>query len=179
MLRLTARAQILQAQGKYQNQPPRPFVLGSEFAGKIAQDSPIPEGCPFRPGDRVFGGGQGAYGEMVPAQWQSLVALPDNMSYDQGAGTLVHWNAAWDTDVDGAWGTGLYVTWPTSYEALVGRAELKPGEYKPCVELFETGTTLMCGIGEWVLVTASAGGVGIAAVQLAKGMAHVRPLEHP
>ena len=22
---------------------------------------------------------------------------------------------------------GLYVTWPTSYEALVGRAELKPG----------------------------------------------------
>ena len=32
---------------------------------------------------------------------------------------------------------------------MVGRAELKPGE--------------------WVLVTASAGGVGIAAVQLAKG----------
>ncbi|KAH9858599.1 alcohol dehydrogenase [Lenzites betulinus] len=121
---------ILQAQGKYQNQPPRPFVLGSEFAGKIAQDSPIPEGCPFRPGDRVFGGAQGAYGETVPAQWQNLVALPDNMSYDQGA--------------------GLYVTWPTSYEALVGRAELKPGE--------------------WVLVTASAGGVGIAAVQLAKAL---------
>ena len=23
--------------------------------------------------------------------------------------------------------TGLYVTWPTSYEALVGRAELKAG----------------------------------------------------
>jgi hypothetical protein len=22
---------------------------------------------------------------------------------------------------------GLYITWPTSYEALVGRAELKPG----------------------------------------------------
>ncbi|KAI0829943.1 alcohol dehydrogenase [Trametes gibbosa] len=121
---------ILQSQGKYQVQPPRPFVLGSEFAGKIAQDSPIPEGCPFRPGDRVFGGGQGAYGEKVAAAWQNLVALPDNMSYDQGA--------------------GLYVTWPTSYEALVGRAELKPGE--------------------WVLVTASAGGVGIAAVQLAKAL---------
>ena len=44
---------------------------------------------------------------------------------------------------------GLFLTWPTSYEALVGRAELKAGE--------------------WVLVTASAGGVGIAAVQLAKG----------
>jgi NADPH:quinone reductase len=45
---------------------------------------------------------------------------------------------------------GLFVTWPTSYEALVGRAELKPGE--------------------WVLVTAAAGGVGIAAVQLAKAL---------
>ncbi|KAI0644512.1 alcohol dehydrogenase [Trametes meyenii] len=121
---------ILQAQGKYQVQPPRPFVLGNEFAGKIASNSPIPDGCPFRPGDRVFGGGQGAYGEKVAVPWQSLVALPDNMTYDQGA--------------------GLYVTWPTSYEALVGRAGLKAGE--------------------WVLVTASAGGVGIAAVQLAKAL---------
>jgi len=44
----------------------------------------------------------------------------------------------------------LYITWPTSYEALVGRAELKAGE--------------------WLLVTAAAGGVGIAAVQIAKAL---------
>jgi NADPH:quinone reductase-like Zn-dependent oxidoreductase len=37
-------SQILQAQGKYQNQPPFPFVLGTELAGKIADNSPIPEG---------------------------------------------------------------------------------------------------------------------------------------
>lgn len=42
----------------------------------------------------------------------------------------------------------LPITWPTSYEALAGRAELKPGE--------------------WLLVTAAAGGVGIVAVQLGK-----------
>ncbi|KAL7281102.1 hypothetical protein ACG7TL_004409 [Trametes sanguinea] len=77
---------ILQSQGKYQVQPPRPFVLGNEFAGKISADSPIPDGCPFRPGDRVFGGGQGAYAEKVAVPWQNLVPLPDNMSYDQGAG---------------------------------------------------------------------------------------------
>ncbi|CDO77707.1 hypothetical protein BN946_scf184969.g58 [Trametes cinnabarina] len=76
---------ILQSQGKYQVQPPRPFVLGNEFAGKISADSPIPDGCPFRPGDRVFGGGQGAYAEKVAVAWQNLVPLPDNMSYDQGA----------------------------------------------------------------------------------------------
>jgi len=121
---------ILQAQGKYQNQPPFPFVLGSELAGRIASDSPIPAGCPFKPGDRVFGASQGAYAEKVAANWRLLQPLPLNMTYDQGA--------------------GLYVTWPTSYEALVGRAELKPGE--------------------WVLVTASAGGVGIAACQLAKAL---------
>lgn len=61
-------------------------MLGSELAGTIAADSPIPDGCPFRRGDRVFGAAQGAYGEKVAAAWQALVALPDNMTYDQGAG---------------------------------------------------------------------------------------------
>lgn len=67
-------------------------------------------------------------------------------------------------------GVGLYVTWPTSYEALVGRAELKPGA---CMLLYPASAwqaeTYSTTAGEWVLVTASAGGVGIAAVQLAKG----------
>ena len=59
------------------------------------------------------------------------------------------------------------MTWPTSYEALVGRAELKPG-------VSERLNPLDCltpiPVGEWVLVTAAAGGVGLAAVQLAKGI---------
>jgi NADPH2:quinone reductase len=126
---------ILQSLGKYQNQPPLPFILGSEFAGCISKSSPIPEGCPFKPGDRVFGAAQGAFGEVVKVKYQALIPLPDAMSYDMGA--------------------GLYVTWPTSYEALVGRAELKTGE--------------------WVLVTAAAGGVGIAAVQIAKGKQKCSP----
>jgi len=121
---------ILQAQGKYQNQPPFPFILGSEFAGIISTTSPIPSGCPFKPGDRVFGAGQGAYAERVATHWQQLHPVPKGMSFDEAA--------------------GLFVTWPTSYEALVGRAELKPGE--------------------WVLVHAGAGGVGLAAVQLAKAL---------
>ncbi len=79
--------QILQSQGKYQHQPPRPFVLGSELAGRISADSPIPDGCPFRPGDRVFGAAQGAFA--VAANWQALMSLPDNMTYDQGAGAYL------------------------------------------------------------------------------------------
>jgi NADPH2:quinone reductase len=121
---------ILQSQGKYQNQPPFPFVLGTELAGKIADNSPIPEGCPFKRGQRVFGSAQGSYADRVCANWVSLAPLPANMTFDQGA--------------------GIHITWPTAYEALAGRAELKAGE--------------------WVLVTAAAGGVGIAAVQLAKAL---------
>ena len=64
-------------------------MLGSELAGRIAEGSPIPEGCPFRPGDRVFGAAQGAFAERAAVDWQSLVPLPDNMSYDQGAGALL------------------------------------------------------------------------------------------
>lgn len=121
---------ILQSQGKYQNQPPFPFVLGSEYSGKVAANSPIPKGCPFKPGDRVFGYAQGSFAEKVAASWKHMVPLPENMTFDQGA--------------------GLHITWPTSYEALVGRAELKPNE--------------------WVLITAAAGGVGIVASQLAKAL---------
>ncbi|KAF8658325.1 hypothetical protein AX16_002093 [Volvariella volvacea WC 439] len=121
---------ILRAQGKHQYKPPLPFVLGTEFAGKIATNSPIPKGCPYKPGDRVFGAAQGAFAERIAVAWKDLLPLPKGLTYDQGA--------------------GLYVTWPTSYEALVGRGELKEGD--------------------WVLVTAAAGGVGIAAVQLAKAL---------
>lgn len=31
-------------------QPPLPFVLGAEFAGRISQNSPIPKGCHYKPG---------------------------------------------------------------------------------------------------------------------------------
>lgn len=121
---------ILQSQGKYQIKPPFPFALGAEFAGRVAMDSPIPEGCSLRPGDRVFGMGQGSLADKVVAKWRLVKVLPDNLTFDQGA--------------------GLFITWPTSYEALVGRAELKSGET--------------------VLVNAAAGGVGIAAVQIAKAI---------
>ncbi|CAE6430394.1 unnamed protein product [Rhizoctonia solani] len=121
---------ILQAQGKYQNQPPFPFVLGAEFAGTISASSPIPKDCPFKPGDRVFGSAQGSYAERVAAKWHSLHPIPNGFSFEQAA--------------------GLFVTWPTSYEALVGRAQLQSGE--------------------WCLVHAAAGGVGLAAVQIAKAL---------
>ncbi|KAF8893311.1 hypothetical protein BD779DRAFT_1505538 [Infundibulicybe gibba] len=108
---------ILQSQGKYQLKPPLPFVLGTEFAGRVAAGSPIPPGCTLKAGDRVFGAAQGTFAEQAVVDANRVLPLPDEVTYDQGA--------------------GLFITWPTSYEALVGRAQLQPGE--------------------WVLVTAAAG----------------------
>src|SRR5712672_3179833 len=74
--------QILQSQGKYQDQPPHPFVLGSEFAGTIVA---VPQESSYKPGDRVFGVAQGAYGERIVAKPHQVQPLPDALSFDQGA----------------------------------------------------------------------------------------------
>jgi NADPH2:quinone reductase len=62
------------------------FVLGSEFSGRISAHSPIPKGCPYKPGDRVFGSGQGAFGERVAANWNLLVPMPEGLGWDAAAG---------------------------------------------------------------------------------------------
>jgi len=80
--------QILQSQGKYQHKPPLPFILGTEFAGKISQDSPIPKGCSLKGGQRVFGASLGSFADKVAVDFDCLISLPDNITFDQGAGTL-------------------------------------------------------------------------------------------
>lgn len=82
---------ILQAQGKYQIKPPLPFALGFEFAGRIAANSPIPPGCPFKPGERVFGGAQGAFAEKIRIGWAAnILSLPDSISFNEAAGGCLY-----------------------------------------------------------------------------------------
>ncbi|OJJ96120.1 hypothetical protein ASPACDRAFT_1882946 [Aspergillus aculeatus ATCC 16872] len=120
---------ILQIQGKYQHQPPLPWVGGSEFAGTVLAVPTSPTTPPrFAVGDRVFGATQGAYATHVLAPEPSLLPIPSGWTFEDAA--------------------GLFVTAPTSYGALVHRANVQAGE--------------------WVLVHAAAGGVGLAAVQIAK-----------
>ena len=121
---------ILQIQGKYQHQPPLPWVGGSEFAGTIAAVPTSSSSPRFKVGDRVFGAIQGAYATHVLAPEASLLPVPNGWSFEDAA--------------------GLFVTAPTSYGGLVHRAGVKAGD--------------------WVLVHAAAGGVGLAAVQIAKAM---------
>ncbi|MCJ1245951.1 hypothetical protein MMC30_003155 [Trapelia coarctata] len=122
---------LLQIRGKYQHQPPLPWISGSEFAG-IILSSPSPT-SKFRPGDRVFGAAQGGYATHVCAEEERLRAVPKGWGFFEAA--------------------GLMVTAPTAYAALVTRAGVKGGDV--------------------VLVHAAAGGVGLAAVQVAKAFGAV------
>ncbi|KAE8537740.1 hypothetical protein D1P53_005796 [Cryptococcus gattii VGV] len=110
--------------------PPLPFVLGAELAGTISKSSPIPPGCPYKPGDRVFGITQGAFAEQAVAEWKRLLPVPKNLSFAEAS--------------------TVPLTATTSYLAIVNRAQAKAGE--------------------WVLVHGAAGGVDIAACQIAKSL---------
>lgn len=122
---------ILQIAGKYQIKKSHPFVLGTELAGVVSKDSPIPEGCNWVPGQtRVFGMANGSYAEKASADWNNMREVPKGVSLEEAS--------------------GLFVTWPTSYAALKFRAKVQPGE--------------------WVLVHAGAGGVGLCAIQIAKAL---------
>ncbi|TEA18876.1 Quinone oxidoreductase-like protein 2-like protein [Colletotrichum sidae] len=116
---------ILQIQGKYQTQPPFPWVSGCEFSGIVLS---APSSAKYPPGTPVFGATQGAFATKVTARESDLLPVPENWSHREAA--------------------GLFITAPTSYGALVVRAGVKPGDI--------------------VLVHAAAGGVGLAAVQVAK-----------
>ena len=64
-------------------------------------------------------------------------SVPKGMSFDQAS--------------------GIYVTWPTSYEALTGRGQLKPGMRGLTILRFyiQFGLIwLLFRIGDWVLVHA-------------------------
>lgn len=121
---------LLQIRGKYQHQPPLPWVSGSEFSGVVlSTPSKARKGGPkYNVGDKVFGASQGGYATKVCAREEQLRPVPKGWSFFDAA--------------------GLFVTAPTSYAALVTRAGIKKGD--------------------WVLVHAAAGGVGLAAVQIAK-----------
>ncbi|BDD60510.1 hypothetical protein MPDQ_002672 [Monascus purpureus] len=119
---------ILQIQGKYQHQPPLPWIGGMEFAGIVLAVPMSNKNPRFKIGDRVFGAAQGAYATHILAPEEQLFPVPVGWSFQDAA--------------------GLFVTAPTSYSGLVHRANIQPGE--------------------WVLVHAAAGGVGLAAVQIAK-----------
>lgn len=77
----------LLTRGLYQYRPELPFVPGSEVAGVVRA---APEGASVQPGDRVLGLSMlaGGMAEVVALQPNLTFKLPDNVSFDAGAGIL-------------------------------------------------------------------------------------------
>ncbi len=97
----------LQIQGKYQFQPPFPFIPGMEAAGIVAGVGD--EVKAVKPGDRVMALTTiGAMAEAAAVPVNRVWRIPDSMDFHTAA--------------------GFTVTYGTSYHALKQRASLQPGE---------------------------------------------------
>ena len=120
-------ADTLARVGLYEDAPKPPMVVGYEVAGEIAA---VGDGVDAaRVGERVMAATRfGGYAEQVVVGADDAIALPDGVSFEQGAAIPVNYATAW--------------------AGLLGFGSLRRGER--------------------VLVQAAAGGVGIAALQLAK-----------
>ncbi|MCA0994136.1 NADPH:quinone oxidoreductase family protein [Alloyangia pacifica] len=100
-------ADLLMIEGRYQDTPETPFVLGMEVAGTI--DAVGPDVTDFQPGERVaVFGGQGGLAEFGVFDAHRAVHLPDTMSFTEAA--------------------GFQIAYGTSHLALDHRARLQPGE---------------------------------------------------
>jgi NADPH2:quinone reductase len=92
---------------KYQFKPQRPFSPGGELSGVVEA---VGEGVKgVRKGDRVIAmPGWGGMVERIAVKADSVIKMPDGMSFEEGA--------------------ALVMTYGTSYYALKDRAKLQPGE---------------------------------------------------
>lgn len=100
-------ADLLMAQGRYQDTPPVPFTLGLEFAGVVVEQG---EGVSAPPiGARVaVVAGQGGLAPQANVPADRCVVIPDAMSFAEAA--------------------GFQVAYGTSHLGLKGRARLAAGE---------------------------------------------------
>ena len=90
--------EVLQTRGLYQLKPPLPFVPGSEIAGEVISAD---EDSAFKPGDRVAAFVMlGGFAEQAVAQEEMIFALPDSVSFEEGAAIPLNYLTAHFTLVE-------------------------------------------------------------------------------
>jgi NADPH:quinone reductase-like Zn-dependent oxidoreductase len=87
-------ADVMARMGLYPDAPKTPCVVGYEVAGTIAE---VADGVQaFAPGQRVMAGTQfGGYASQVAVPADDVLALPDDLSFEQGAAIPVNYGTAW------------------------------------------------------------------------------------
>lgn len=120
-------ADVMARLGLYPDAPKPPCVIGYEVSGTVREVGEGVQG--LQVGDRVLAGTRfGGYASQAVVPAADVVALPERLSFQQGAAIPVNYATAW--------------------AALVGYGNVQRGER--------------------VLIHAAAGGVGIAAIQIAR-----------
>jgi NADPH:quinone reductase-like Zn-dependent oxidoreductase len=100
-------ADVMARMGLYQDAPKTPCVVGYEVAGTILELGEGVNGLSH--GQRVLAGTQfGGYASQVVVPAADVVALPDRLSFEQGAAIPVNYATAW--------------------AGLIGYGNLQPGE---------------------------------------------------
>jgi NADPH:quinone reductase-like Zn-dependent oxidoreductase len=87
-------ADVMARMGLYPDAPKPPCVVGYEVAGTILE---LGEGVPgLAPGQRVLAGTMfGGYASQVVVSAEDVVALPEELSFEQGAAIPVNYGTAW------------------------------------------------------------------------------------
>jgi NADPH:quinone reductase-like Zn-dependent oxidoreductase len=87
-------ADVMARMGLYADAPKTPCVVGYEVAGTILEVGEGVDG--LTPGERVLAGTQfGGYASQVVVPAADVVALPDRLSFEQGAAIPVNYGTAW------------------------------------------------------------------------------------
>lgn len=87
-------ADTLARAGTYPDAPPLPSIVGYEVAGEVESVGEDVEG--LAPGDRVVAGTRfGGYASLVSVPAGQVVALPDGLSFEQGAAFPVNYCTAY------------------------------------------------------------------------------------
>jgi NADPH2:quinone reductase len=98
---------VLMIQGKYQSQPPMPFIPGGECSGVVSAVGD--KVSRYKVGDKVIAStGVGAFCEKAAVHELGAFPMPDALSFEQAA--------------------GVCITYFTTYHAFKQRAQLKEGE---------------------------------------------------
>src|SRR3981081_3267531 len=91
-------ADVMARIGLYPDAPKTPCIIGYEVAGTILElGEGVPDSHPaLRHGQRVLAGTQfGGYASQVAVPATDVVALPDELSFEQGAAIPVNYGTAW------------------------------------------------------------------------------------
>ena len=82
---------LLQSRGLYQYRPDPPFIGGLELSGVVRS---APPGCGVETGQRIAAWTRAALAEVAVCRPDEVFSLPDELSFEEGAGLVLNYQTA-------------------------------------------------------------------------------------